>query len=93
MLSTITLPADNHKLDLCGASSNPPPDVHGEDGAAAVEYRGKGGDEGGHHHSQHQATETVRHEAQDQGGEGDVGTAVLVTDLLAHGRVGARHVV
>lgn len=49
-----SLPAHQEQLLLAGPRPQPPPDVHGEEGAAAVEYGGEGGHERGHHHRDHQ---------------------------------------
>lgn len=49
-----TSPAHDEELPLAGLGPEAGPDVHGEQGAAAVEDGGQGGHEGGQHHRQHQ---------------------------------------
>lgn len=47
-------PAHNNELSLGGLWPDAGPDVHGEQGAAAVKDGGQRGHEGGQHHRQHQ---------------------------------------
>lgn len=54
------LPAYNHELPLRCLPSYAQPNVHSEEGATAVKYRGEGGHEGRHHHCNHQASHTYR---------------------------------
>lgn len=62
-----TSPAHNQELSLAGLRPDASPDVHGEQGAAAVEDGGQRGHEGSQHHRQHQTPQpcTV---SRDQGG-------------------------
>lgn len=54
------LPAHNHELPLRCLPSHAQPNVHSEEGAAAVKYRSKGGHESSHHHCNHQASHTYK---------------------------------
>lgn len=56
--NAVHLPAHNNELTLCGLRSDASPDVHGEQGAAAVKDGGQRGHESSQHHSQHQTSQT-----------------------------------
>lgn len=55
---TDSSPAGDHKLPLAGLASNPGVDVHGEEGAGAVEDGGERAHEGGQHDGEHEASQT-----------------------------------
>ena len=52
------IPSHQQQLPLARTGPQPPPDVHGEEGAAAVEDGGQRGHERSHHHSDHQPPQT-----------------------------------
>lgn len=51
-------PSHQQQLPLAGPRPQPPPDVHGEERAAAVKDGGQRRHERGHHHGDHQAPQT-----------------------------------
>lgn len=61
-------PAHDDELALCGLRPDASPDVHGEQGAAAVKDGGQRRHEGGQHHSQHQTSQTCTHTERQQDG-------------------------
>lgn len=54
----VSSPAGDHELLLAGCASNPGVDVHGEEGAGAVEDGGEGAHQGGQHDGEHEASQT-----------------------------------
>lgn len=52
------VPSHQQQLPLASPRPQPPPDVHGEERAAAVEDGGQRRHERGHHHRDHQAPQT-----------------------------------
>lgn len=60
MTVDVSSPAGDHELLFAGLASNPGVDVHGEEGAGAVEDGGEGAHEGGQHDGEHEASQTCR---------------------------------
>ena len=83
-------PTHNEELCLWGFTSEPGPDIHGEDSRGAVEYWSEWRHQSCHHHCQHETLQAGWHQLQHQFDVGDVGTAGLwATDLHALHWVGA----
>ena len=76
------IPADDHELDEAGVLAELPPDVHGEDGAAAVKDGGERGHERRHHDGQHEAARTRGHQLDHQQRVRHVGAARRLITLL-----------
>lgn len=56
----VTVPPSDHEFLLGGGAAYLGVDVHGEQGAGAVEDGGQGAHQRRHHHRQHQASQTCR---------------------------------